>query len=150
LHQVSNSNAGTNLTNKLVTADLPPEDVLVTSTDPGIEQIVISYTPQDPLYQFTFGINLRDSFDPPGGNVEYKTTIRLNGVDITNLVTIDYATETVTFPGNSPGNVTNYPPDNSSLSATVVSTTYGQQQNISGGVVTAQTLRSFGWIVRTD
>ena len=148
LHQVSNSGAATNTSNKLVTAN--NQNVLVTSTDPGIEQVVVSSIPQDPLYQFTFNVNLRDSFDPPGGNIEYKTTIRLNGTDITNSVTIDYANDTVTFPGNSPGNVTNYPPDNSSLSATVVSTTYGQQQNISGGVVTAQTLRSFGWIVRTD
>ena len=148
LHVVSNSSSGTNAINKLVNLSL--QDILLTSTDPGIEQIVVSTTNQDPLYEFTFSINLRDGYDPPGGNIEYVTTIKLNGTDITNLVTVDYAANKVTFPGNSPGNVTNYPPDGSIVRAEVISTTYGQQQNISGGVVTAQTLRNFGWIVRTN
>lgn len=148
LHVVNNRDSTTRDNNKLVDDD--DNDILLSSNDPGIETIVVSTTPQDKLYQFTFDLNLRDGFIPANGNIEYKTTIRLDGIDITNFVTIDYATNTVTFPDNSPGNVTNAPPDNSNLNATVVSTTYGQKQNISGGVVTAQTLRTFGWIVRTE
>ena len=108
IHVTSNSNSATNNSNKLV--DIDGNDVLVTD-DPGIEQIVVSYTPNDPLYQFPFSINIRTGFDPPGGNDEYQTIVYQDNVDITSLVSIDFAGDVITYPGNSPGNVTNYPPN---------------------------------------
>lgn len=135
-----------------LTGNVAPSTIITftptqTTAVAATENITVSHPnpPADPLYEFTFSINLRDGYDPPGGNVEYTTTIKLNGTDITNLVTINFASNTVSF-----GSVSNAPSNGAVLSAEVLATTYGQQQNISGGVVTAQTLRSFGWIVRTD
>jgi len=147
IHLVATQNSAVSIGNKLVTVG--GTDVKVTD-DPGIDQIVVSSTPQDPLFQFTFSIDLRDGIDPNNSNVEYRTIVFLNNVDITSLVNISYASNVVTFPGNSPGNVTNYPPDGSSLRAEVEQTVYGTRQEIEGGVVTAETLRNKGWIVRTE
>jgi hypothetical protein len=150
LHLVANSNGNTNSSNILENGGSP---VLLSGTDPGIEQIVISYTPNDPLYQFTFGINLRDGFDPPGQlTFEYETKIFLDGTDITSsgLITIDYASEVVTFVGNSPGNVTNYPADGAKLKAEVYRTTYGVDTRIEGGITLKNYLNQKGWIVRTN
>lgn len=147
IHLVSTANAAVNNNNKLV--DSNNADVLV-SSDPGIEQIVVSYTPNDPLYQFPLSINIRDGFDPPGGQDEYQTTVKQDGVDITSLVNVDYANDVITYPGNSPGNVVNYPPDGAKIKVDLIKTTYGTQITIEGGVVTAQTLRDKGWIVRTE
>ena len=147
IHLTTNSNSGTNNSNKLVDAN--GNDVLVTD-DPGIEQIVVSYTPNDPLYQFPLSINIRTGFDPPGGNDEYQTIVYQDNVDITSLVNIDFAGDTITYPGNSPGNVTNFPPNNAVIKVDLIKTTYGTNTTIEGGVVTAQTLRDKGWIVRTE
>ena len=124
-------------------------NVLVTS-DPGIKQVVISYTPQDPLYQFQTSVDIKTGFVPAGGNTEFKTTIKQDGVDITSLINIDYANNLIVYPGNSPGNVTNYPPDGAVISIEMTQTIYGTRQEIEGGVVTADTLRKKGWIVRTE
>jgi hypothetical protein len=147
IHLVSSPTAGLNVNNKLVTS--VGSDVLVTN-DPGIEQVVVSSTPQDPLYQFAFNINLRDGVDPNNSNIEYRTLVTLDGIDITSLVSINYVGDIVTFPGNTPGNVTNYPADGSSLKASVEQIVFGSRQEIEGGVVTAETLRKRGWIVRTE
>jgi len=150
LHLVSAANVATNTSNKLT---IDGADILLDGTDVGIEQIVISYTPNDPLYQFAYSINLRDGFDPPGQtSFQYQTKIFLDGTDITSsgLITIDYANDVVTFVGNSPGNVSSYPPDGSKLKAEVYRTTYGTNTTIEGGIVLKNFLNSKGWIVRTE
>jgi len=147
IHVTSNSNSNTNNGNRLVDAN--GNNVLVTD-DPGIEQIVISYTQNDPLYQFPLNINIRTGFDPPNGNDEYQTVVYQDGIDITSLVSIDFAGDSITYPGNSPGNVTNFPPDGAEIKVDVIRTTYGTNTTIEGGVVTAQVLRDKGWIVRTE
>ena len=147
IHLVSTQNSAVTSQNKLVSSG--GLDVKVTD-DPGIEQVEVSSTPQDPLYQFTFNANLRTGVDPNSASVEYRTIITLNDIDITSLVNINYTINQVTFPGNSPGNVTNYPPNGSTLKARVEQTVYGTRQEIEGGVVTAQTLRNRGWIVSTE
>ena len=147
IHVTSNSNSNTTNANRLV--DVDGNNILVTD-DPGIEQIVISYTPNDPIYQFPLSINIRDGFDPPGGNQEYQTVVFQDGTDITSLVNVNFAGDVITYPGNTPGNVTNFPPNGSLIKVDLIRTTYGTNITIEGGVVTAQTLRDKGWIVRTE
>ena len=157
IHAVATANSATNSSNivQYNTGNLDLNgnpifaNVLVTS-DPGIEQVVISYTPQDPLYQFQTSVDIKTGFVPAGGNTEFKTTIKQDGVDITSLINIDYANNLIVYPGNSPGNVTNYPPDGAVISIEMTQTIYGTRQEIEGGVVTADTLRKKGWIVRTE
>jgi hypothetical protein len=84
------------------------------------------------------------------GNQSFATEILQNGVDITNVVNINYATNTITYPGNSAGNVTNYPPQGATLTAKVTTTTFGTRQEVSGGVTLVSNLQRKGWIVRTE
>ena len=140
--------------------------ITVTNTDPGedgilgteddivtTEQQWIS-TPQDPQYIFYLATaNIRDGFDPPGqSQYEYETKIFLNGVDITSngTITIDYAGDVITFNGNSPGNVVNYPPHGSTISIEVWQTVYGTRIEYTGGIVLKNFLSARGWILRTD
>jgi hypothetical protein len=114
---------------------------------PGItNDYVTGYTTYDPLYQFTFSLDIKTGTE---GSNSYQTTIEQNGIDITNVISINYATNTITYPGNSPGNVTNYPPNGATLTARLTTTVAGTRQEISGGVTIVQTLQKRGWIVRT-
>ncbi len=140
--------------------------ITVTNTDPGEDGILGTEddivtteqqwvaTPQDPQYIFYLVTSdIRDGFVPPGqSQYEYETKIMLNGVDITNngTITIDYAGDVITFNGNSPGNVVNYPPHGSTISVEVYQTVYGTRIEYTGGIVLKNFLTSRGWIVRTD
>ena len=96
---------------------------------------------------------MRDGFDPPSQTqYEYETKILLDGVDITSngSITIDYAGDVITFNGNSPGNVVNYPPHGSTISIEVWQTVYGTRTEYTGGIVLKNFLNARGWIVRTD
>ena len=140
--------------------------ITVTNTDPGEDGILGTEddivtteqqwvaTPQDPQYIFYLATaNIRDGFDPPGqSQYEYETKIFLNGVDITSngTITIDYAGDVITFNGNSPGNVVNYPPHGSTISIEVWQTVYGTRIEYTGGIVLKNFLSARGWILRTD
>ena len=63
---------------------------------------------------------------------------------------IKYTTDTITFLGNSPGNVTQFPPHGSQLSIQRWKTVYGFRTEIEGGVTLVTYLTARGWTVRTE
>lgn len=145
LHIVVSSLSPTSTLNRVV--DSSGTALKLSGTDPGItNDYVISYTTYDPNYVFTFSLDLRTGTI---GSNDYSTVIEQNGIDISSIISIDYAANTVTYPGNSPGNVTNYPPNGATLTARVTTIVNGSRQEITGGVTVVQTLQSKGWIVRT-
>ena len=135
-----------------ITVNIDP-DGIPNSGDEYTEQQWIA-TPQDPQYIFYLvTANMRDGFDPPSQTqYEYETKIFLDGVDITSngSITIDYAGDVITFNGNSPGNVVNYPPHGSTIAIEVWQTVYGTRTEYTGGIVLKNFLNARGWIVRTD
>ena len=135
-----------------ITVNIDP-DGIPNSGDEYTEQQWVA-TPQDPQYIFYLvTANMRDGFDPPSQTqYEYETKILLDGVDITSngSITIDYAGDVITFNGNSPGNVVNYPPHGSTISIEVWQTVYGTRTEYTGGIVLKNFLNARGWIVRTD
>ena len=75
----------------------------------------------------------------------------MDGVQLNSeTIDINYATDTITFLGNSPGNVTQFPPHGSQLSIQRWKTVYGFRTEIEGGVTLVSYLANRGWTVRTD
>ena len=73
----------------------------------------------------------------------------LNNVQLnSDTISIDYATDTITFLGNSPGNVTQYPPHGSVLKVEVWGTNYGFREEIVGGITLVTYLRVRNWTVK--
>ena len=150
LHIVDSAGSVTGPANLVVNSS--SASLLLSGTDPGItNDYIVSYTTYDPYYSFTFsGSGAGDLRTGTVGNQSFATEILQNGVDITNVVNINYATNTITYPGNSAGNVTNYPPQGATLTAKVTTTTFGTRQEVSGGVTLVSNLQRKGWIVRTE
>jgi len=136
-----------------ITVPTPGPDGILGTEDDGTEQQWVA-TPQDPQYVFYLATaNIRDGFDPPGQtDYEYETRIFLDGIDITSngTITIDYAGDVITFNGNSPGNVVNYPPHGSIISIEVWQTIYGTRREYTGGIVLKNFLIARNWILRTN
>ena len=70
-----------------------------------------------------------------------------DGFDFTTNVTIDFANDRIIFPNDGSGG--GFPPTGTQIIFRVITTVQGSIEQISGGVITVQTLRSLGWIVRT-
>ena len=115
------------------TTSTQTEIVTVGEQVPGSEQFIF-FNPQD----FTIGI--KTGQDPNDGNLSYVTQIKQNGTDITNLLSIDYNNETITFPSVPPatGDV---------LEINVTTITQGFITEETGGIVTLKQLRNLNWIV---
>ena len=119
-----------------------------TTTTTQIESFTVSQTdPLNPQQTFfdpqDFNIDIKSGVDPNNSNFSYSTVIKQDGVDITSLLSIDYANDTFSYTGAS------FPPDGASIEITVTTVEQGFETSIEGGVVTAQQLRNLGWIVRT-
>ena len=87
-------------------------------------------------------LDLKDGIDPNNDNISYATKIFQDGDDITSNVTIDFINNTITFP-ESGGS----PPSGTEINFVVETTIAGSRVEVSGGVVTVNTLRSLGWII---
>ena len=87
-------------------------------------------------------LDLKDGIDPNNDNISYTTKIFQNGDDITSNVTINFINNTITFPvsGGSPISGTE-------INFVVETTVIGSRVEVTGGVVTVNTLRSLGWII---
>ena len=82
---------------------------------------------------------------------QYETRVFLDGVQLNSeTIDINYSSNTITFLGNSPGNVTTYPPHGSVISVQVWKTVYGFRTETTGGVTLVTYLTARGWTVRTD
>ena len=80
---------------------------------------------------------------------QYETRVFLDNVQLnSDTIDINYATDTITFLGNTPGNVTQYPPHGSVLKIEIWKTKYGFREEIVGGVTLVNFLSSVGWFVR--
>ena len=120
-----------------------------TTTTAQIESFTVSQPdPLNPQQTFfnpqDFTIDIKDGQDPGNSNFSYSTVIKQDGVDITSLLSIDYANDTFSYTGAS------YPPDGATIEITVTTVEQGFETTLEGGVVTAQQLRNLGWIVRTN
>ena len=104
----------------------------------------------DPAHEIQ--IDLRnDLVGTQSVGTQYETRVFLDGVQLNSeTIDINYATDTITFLGNSPGNVTQYPPHASQLSIQRWKTVYGFRTEIEGGVTLVSYLANRGWTVRTD
>ena len=104
----------------------------------------------DPAHQIQ--IDLRnDLVGTQSVGTQYETRVFLDGVQLNSeTIDINYATDTITFLGNSPGNVTQFPPHGSQLSIQRWKTVYGFRTEIEGGVTLVSYLANRGWTVRTD
>ena len=72
----------------------------------------------------------------------------LNGVQLNSeVIDINYASDTVTFLGNSPGNVTQYPGNGSVLLVEVWGTDYGVDREQTGPLALVTYLRNRNWNV---
>ena len=87
-------------------------------------------------------LDLKDGIDPNNNNISYATKIFQNGDDITSSVTIDFINNSITFP-ESGGS----PPSGTEINFVVESTVTGSRVEVTGGVVTVNSLRSLGWII---
>ena len=104
----------------------------------------------DPAHEIN--IDLRnDLVGTQSVGTQYETRVFLDGVQLnSDTISIDYATDTITFLGNSPGNVTTYPPHGSVISIQRWKTVYGFRTETTGGVTLVTYLTARGWTVRTD
>ena len=104
----------------------------------------------DPAHEIQ--IDLRnDLVGTQSVGTQYETRVFLDGVQLNSeTIDINYATDTITFLGNSPGNVTQYPLHNSQLKIERWKTVYGFRTEIEGGVTLVTYLTARGWTVRTD
>ena len=105
---------------------------------------------KDPAHEIQ--IDLRnDLVGTQSVGTQYETRVFLDGVQLNSeTIDINYATDTITFLGNSPGNVTQYPPHGSVLSIQRWKTVYGFKTEIEGGVTLVSYLAARGWTVRTE
>ena len=101
----------------------------------------------DPSHEIN--INLRNDLSGTLTNgTQYETKVFLNGVQLNSeVIDINYTSETVTFLGNSPGNVTQYPGDGSTLLVQVWGTDYGQVFEETGPLALVTYLRNRNWNV---
>jgi len=134
-------------------------DVIITTPPITIPRVFEIFSKQSTAEQLSNGIpdgsstsagpslDIRDGVDPGNSNVSYETKIFIDGFDFTSNVTIDFANDKITFPDDGEGG--GYPETGTTITFQVITTIRETRQEISGGVVTVQTLRSLGWIVRT-
>ena len=153
---------GTTVTNTTTTAgpdgELGTEDDVTTTTTTFIpnpldaEYIFGSIATGTRAPEHEVQINLRnDLVGTQSVGTQYETRVYLNNVELnSDTISIDYATDTITFLGNSPGNVTQYPPHNSQLRIERWKTVFGFRTEIEGGVTLVTYLTARGWTVRTD
>ena len=101
----------------------------------------------DPSHEIN--INLRNDLSGTLTNgTQYETKVFLNGVQLNSeVIDINYATNTVTFLGNSPGNVTSYPGDGSVLLVEVWGTDYGTLEEQTGPLALVTYLKNRNWNV---
>ena len=92
-------------------------------------------------------LDLRDGVDAGNPNISYETRIFVDGFDFTTNVTIDFVNDKIIFPDDGSGG--GFPPTGTEIVFKVITTVQGSIEQISGGVITVQTLRSLGWIIRT-
>ena len=94
-------------------------------------------------------INLRNDLSGTlTQGTQYETKVFLNGVQLNSeVIDINYASDTVTFLGNSPGNVTSYPGDGSVLLVEVWGTDYGTLEEQTGPLALVTYLRNRNWNV---
>lgn len=153
---------GTTVTNTTTTAG--PDGELGTEDD--VTTTTTTFIPNPLDAEYIFGsiatgtrsavhevqINLRnDLVGTQSQGTQYETRVYLNNVELnSDTISIDYATNTITFLGNSPGNVTQYPPHNSQLRIERWKTVYGFRTEIEGGVTLVTYLTARGWTVRTE
>ena len=132
-----------------------PDGILGTEDDETIfvpnpldAEYVFGLGSNDPSHQIQ--INLRDDLDGTTSNgTQFETRVFLNNVQLnSDTISIDYATDTITFLGNSPGNVTQYPPHGSVLKVEVWGTNYGFREEIVGGITLVTYLRVRNWTVK--
>ena len=90
---------------------------------------------------------LKNGVDPGNSNISYETRIFVDGFDFTTNVTIDFVNNKIIFPDDGSGG--GFPATGTEIVFKVITTVQGSIEQISGGVITVQTLRSLGWIVRT-
>ena len=153
---------GTTVTNTTTTAG--PDGELGTEDD--VTTTTTTFIPNPLDAEYIFGsiatgtrsavhevqINLRnDLVGTQSQGTQYETRVYLNNVELnSDTISIDYATNTITFLGNSPGNVTQYPPHNSQLRIERWKTVFGFRTEIEGGVTLVTYLTARGWTVRTE
>jgi hypothetical protein len=101
----------------------------------------------DPSHEIN--INLRNDLSGTlSQGTQYETKVYLNGVQLnSDVIDINYASETVTFLGNSPGNVTQYPGDASVLLIEVWGTDYGTFSEQTGPLALVSFLKNRNWSV---
>ena len=134
-------------------------DVIITTPPEDIPRVFEWYPRLSSDGQITNGIvdgsatsdgqtlTLRDGIDPNNSNISYETRIFVDGADFTTNLTIDFANNKIIFPEDENG--FGYPETGTQIIFRVITTVQGSIEQISGGVITVQTLRSLGWIVRT-
>lgn len=128
----------------------------------GNEQAIVITPPQPIPRQFTFfakgangiaspdpiQLDLKTGVDPNNSNISYNTKIFQDDVDITSSVTINFINNTITFPQTLIGG--GFPPSGTEIKFVVDTVVQGFDVQITGGVVTVETLRSLGWIINTE
>ena len=146
----------------VTTTETTEGDDGVLGTDDDVTTTSTTFTP-DPLpAQYIFGpndpndqsheiqVDLRNDLDgTTSEGDQYETRVFLDGVQLNSeAIDINYATDTITFLGNTPGNVTQYPPHGSVLKIEIWKTKYGFREEEIGGITLVNFLTSVGWFVR--
>ena len=147
-------------TTTTTTTEPGPDGILGTEDD--VTTTTTTFTPNPLPAQYIFGpndpndpsheiqVDLRDDLDgTTSEGDQYETRVFLDGVQLNSeTIDINYATDTITFLGNTPGNVTQYPPHGSVLKIEIWKTKYGFRTEIVGGITLVNFLNSVGWFVR--